>query len=233
MIISATVADKYKNFDQVQEMLVNKNLNFLDRTMKTASDVISLMVETNNDHPENGLKLLHDLLKMKEERTGGINNWGAETVIFSKPDEHKIIGGLTMTTLPKLEKKWRITHEFKPLTYKSSVTSSLCLKVGNQLLISFWFTATSTRIFCANLPQKGIMIEKVPKIGEWTTINVSNEELEPGKCTFTVFIGGEEVFKDEQAAVVTTELTNVCVMATTREPVQDGYIRGLTIMTKK
>ena len=71
LIISATVADKYKYFDGVQEMLVNKNLNFLDRTMKTASDVISFMDETNNDHPENGLKLLFDLLKMKEERTGG------------------------------------------------------------------------------------------------------------------------------------------------------------------
>ena len=46
VIISATVANKYKHFDGVQQMLVNKNLNFLDKTMKCVSDVISLMVET-------------------------------------------------------------------------------------------------------------------------------------------------------------------------------------------
>ena len=75
-------------------------------------------------------------------------------------------------------------------------------------------------------------------IVHWTTIDVSNEELEPGKCTFTVFIGGEQVFKDEDVEEEeeegTIELTNVCVAATSHdERVQDGYIRGLTIMTKK
>ena len=234
VIISATVADKFKHFDGVQEMLFHKILNFLEKTTTAASDVISLMVETNNDHPENGLKVLINLLKMKEEQTGGINKWGAETIIFSKSEEHKITAGSTLTTLPKLEKQWRITHEFKPMTYKSGNACSLRLMEGTQAVISFWFSATSTTIYFANRREKNIAIKAVPKIGEWTTIDVTNEELEPGKYTFTVFIGGVQVFKDQQVAVGPTEFFNVCVTeAFDQLQAQDGHIRGLTIMTKK
>ena len=45
-------------------------------------------------------------------------------------------------------------------------------------------------------------IPEVPILGEWTTIDIINEELEPGKCTLTVLFGGRQVFKEEKAGTL-------------------------------
>ena len=81
----------------------------------------------------------------------------------------------------------------------------------------------------------------MPKIGEWTTIDVVNEELEHGAeaeawSTLTVFFGGRQIFKEEKPG--SRELTDVCVTAVTTRAhytvkAQPGFIRGLTIVTKK
>merc|ERR1719222_85844 len=174
---------------------------------------------------------------MKQERMGSNNGcWGTETIIFSKPEEHQIVQNSILTTLPKLEKNWRITHDFKPTFYTRDGGETLCLMKGNDWVMSFCITATNTEIGfnSKHCSPARCLIKNMPTIGEWTTIDVMNEELEPGKCTFTVFFGGEEVFKEEKPG--TRELIDVCVAATSTDndrSVQPGFIRGLTIMTKK
>ena len=118
-----------------------------------------------------------------------------------------------MTTLPKLEKNWRITHDFKPTAYIGR-GFSLRLMKGTDWVMYLCFDARNTEIGfnSKHCSPARFHITSVPTIGEWTTIDVMNEELEPGKCTFTVFFGGEEVFKEEKPG--TRELSDVCVAAT-------------------
>ena len=59
--------------------------------MKSANDVISFMIETKNDFPENGVEILIDLFKEKQKNNGNhhyIKDWG--TSMYSKPEEDKI-----------------------------------------------------------------------------------------------------------------------------------------------
>ena len=164
--------------------------------------------------------------------------WGTETIIFSKPQVHQIVYGSTLTSLSKLEKHWRITHDFMPTAYNVDGGFTLNLLRGTDPAMIFSFTTTTTMICCEAKywGRVSCLIKEVPKIGGWTTIDVINEELEPGKCTFTVLLDGRQVFKDEKSG--TRELANVglFVGATvnyTLAYAQQGFIRGLTIMTKK
>ena len=143
-----------------------------------------------------------------------------------------------MTTLSKLEKQWRITHDFMPTAYDVDGGFTLYLLRGTDAAMSFSFTTTTTMIRCEAKywAHVSCLVKEVPTIGGWTTIDVMNEELESGKCTFTVLLDGRQVFKDEKAG--TRELTNVRVSVGaavnyTSAYAQQGFIRGLTIMTKK
>ena len=51
-------------------MLNNKNLDFLEKTMKSANDVFALMAETDLDNPENEMLVLQSLAKMMQGRVG-------------------------------------------------------------------------------------------------------------------------------------------------------------------
>ena len=105
VISSAILANKYKAFDGVQEMLITKNLDFLDKTMKSANDVISLMLETDSDYPENGLRVFRDLLKMQQERMGSsINNGESayKTSLFCKVFSCQVHGAQRQSYFPNL-----------------------------------------------------------------------------------------------------------------------------------
>ena len=68
VVQAAIVADKFKGFDDIQRRLTNRSLAFLDRTMKSSNDVISLMVEAKAAYPENGLEILLDLLNVENKQ---------------------------------------------------------------------------------------------------------------------------------------------------------------------
>ena len=70
VIASATIAKKYNVFEGIEEMLNNKNLDFLEKTMKSANDVFALMAETDLDNPENEMLVLQSLAKMMQGRVG-------------------------------------------------------------------------------------------------------------------------------------------------------------------
>ena len=78
--------------------------------------------------------------------------WGTETIIFSKPEEHNIVADCTLTTIPKLEKQWRITHDFKPMAYNSggSWRCTLRLEKGDDQVMNFCFKETDTMINCVS-----------------------------------------------------------------------------------
>ena len=74
---------------------------------------------------------------------------------------------------------------------------------------------------------------EVPRCGEWTTIDVISEKLEPGKFpgssgkyALTVLFGGRQVYKNENIKTCDLEYTTVLYGS------QPGYVRNLRIMTK-
>ena len=233
VIIVATIADRYKAFEDIQQMLINKNLAYLERTMKSANDVISFMIETKNDFPENGVEMLIDLFKEKQKKNWNdhnIKDWG--TTIFSKPEEHQI-EWYKLTDINNPCKQWRVTHDFKPTSY----TTALCYTIrfihpGFGSVMTIGFTTTTTQIRCPSpWPTAIHSIPEVPRIGEWTTIDIIHEEQEPGKYALTVIFGGRQVFREEK--VGTWDLDDgdyISYAALT--VIQPGYIRKLSIMTK-
>ena len=70
VIIVATLAERYKAFEDINKILLIKNKNFIERIMKSADDVISLMIAVKEDFPDNGVEMLTDLFKVKRE-----GNW--------------------------------------------------------------------------------------------------------------------------------------------------------------
>ena len=233
VIIAASIADKYRAFEDIQQMLINKNLAYLERTMKSANDVISFMIETKNNFPENGVEMLVDLFKEKHKKHGNHHNIkGWETIIYSKPEEHKIEHN-RLTKINNPCKQWRITHDFKPTSYTTELCYTLDFALHGSVVMDIGFTTTTT---CINYrppwPATTHSIPEVPTIGEWTTIDIVNEEQEPGKYILTVIFGGRQVFREEQAG--TWDLNNAQVFYDhpSENDVQPGYIKNLSIMTK-
>ena len=131
LIDAALAAEKFKVFDDIQDLLTNKSVNFLQRTLTSASDVIKLMVSTNEDHPEYGPPLLLGLLKIKEARRGKI--------IFSKPLQNVALPGkqepLTAAMLvqaPILQQKQMLGDHLFPLVQQ--LQSHLAGKITGMLL---------------------------------------------------------------------------------------------------
>ena len=231
VITVATVADRFKAFADIQQMLINKNLAFLERTMKSADDVISFLIETNHDFPENGVKMLIDLFKEKRKKNGNNHNIKKRRTIwrsiFSKPEEHEIELNYPFAACEINEpcKQWRITLDFKPSSYRKTGSDIFCFTLPDDIDIGFTTTTTYIR-YTYDRPAANYFIPEVPRIGEWTTIDVTVEELEPGKHIFTFYIGGRDVFRKESAGTFDLADVEACFGD------QPGYIRNLNIMTK-
>ena len=92
MVISvANVADKYKVFPDVRNILITKSLSFLNENLKSANDVFTFMMEAKKDFSDNGLELFYDLLKERERKNDNVNvNHHWRTTIFSNPEEQPL-----------------------------------------------------------------------------------------------------------------------------------------------
>ena len=60
VISVANVADKYKVFPDVRNILITKSLSFLNENLKSADDVFTFMMEAKKDFSDNGLELFYD-----------------------------------------------------------------------------------------------------------------------------------------------------------------------------
>ena len=237
VIIVATVANRYKAFEDIQEILMSKNVAYLEKTMKSANDVISFLIETRNDFPENGVEVLIDLFKEKQKRDGNkdnINGWGT---IYSKAEEHKI-ETCRLTEINKPCKQWRIKHDFKPTSYEPKEQNwTLTATIGSmdpihgcKVIMYVGFNAACMYIICQSpWPIGTHVIREVPRIGKWTTIDIINEELEPRKFTLTVLFGGRQVYREERAG--RCNLNTAQIKYANHTVCQPGFIRNLSIMT--
>ena len=106
VISVANVADKFKVFPDVRNLLIDKSLSFLDKNLKSANDVFSFMIEAKTDFAENGLELLYDLLREREKK----KNIDQGTIIFSKPEEHRTESSV-LTRFTESHRNWKIKFD--------------------------------------------------------------------------------------------------------------------------
>ena len=52
--------------------------------------------------------------------------------IYTKAEEHQLVQGTLLTTLPTLGKEWKVTHDFKATKYLNTWCNSLHLTIGGE-----------------------------------------------------------------------------------------------------
>ena len=147
-----------------------------------------------------------------------------------------------MYTIPTLGKEWRVSLDFKPTDYSYTGHASLLhLTLGAN-------SGTYGDRYPAVLfhPSEGICIASAvnddhdyfqtslldrPKIGEWTSLDIAQEQEEGGKFVFRIVIGGKEISSVENTNPV--EMKDVKVYASDPwHPAQPGSIKAWLIQTK-
>ena len=137
---------------------------------------------------------------------------------------------LTEINKPRKVKEWRIKHDFKPTSYAYKGQHwTLTATIGSKVMMYISFTPTAMYIiYQPPWPSvRSHSIDEVPTIGEWTTIDIIHEELEPRWYTLTVLFGRRQVFREERAG--TCDLNNAQINYA--HGVSPGYVRNLSIMT--
>ena len=182
--------------------------------------------------------------------------WG--TLVFFDTEEHQIReDGRLLATIPRLGRQWKIIHDFKPTEYL--VDQTLLLDPPLSIFVDrvsdrdrdgyfipgivFPCTNNSTSIGLYNLSNpgyEGLESNQPPKLGEWTRIEISQEE-ENGKCILSFSVGGKEVGRDEVDQSGSRDITDVKIYIGTSTspwadhtgPIQPGFIRGLVVLDKQ
>ena len=84
---------------------------------------------------------------------------------------------------------------------------------------------------------EGLESKQPPKVGEWTRIEISQEE-ENGRCILSFSVGGKEIGREDMGDCKET-MYDVKVFAGSKWsdspnwPAQPGFIRGLVILDKQ
>ena len=149
-----------------------------------------------------------------------------------------------MAEIPKLGTQWKILHEFKPTEYLQEADPtmepcSLSVEAGEQVrsLLFLYFLDTNIRlvhsIFEGDILIDATDVESshLPKIGEWTRIELSHEEVE-GKYFLSFSVGGREVGRKE-AGPDLRKLTDVEIFIGGSLVIQPGFVRRLVILEKQ
>ena len=144
--------------------------------------------------------------------------------------------------IPKLGTQWKIIHEFNPTEYLKEHSAGLVVSAGKPLHSYISIDFLFPNIYCyygvhetANTTPAFSTMEslQLPKIGEWTRIEISHEEVD-GKYFLSFSVGGREAGRME-AGQALRKLTDVSVTIGHLEGVQTqpGFVRRLLILEKR
>ena len=164
-------------------------------------------------------------------------------MVFFDIEEHLVLLQEHMLAeIPKLGTQWKIIHEFKPTKYIqhgiSVWRSGLVVKAGDpvhsRLVIAFKFPNISVfhHIYEGDdlfLAPSTMSSTQLPKVGEWTKLELSHEEVD-GKYFLSFSVGGREVGRKE-AGPELRNLTDVKIGV--GRPRQPGFIRRLVVLEKQ
>jgi len=220
-IVNVATAAKRPRYEAVSEHLMQRCNGFLRENLRTADDVFDFILKTK-ENPKADLGLLSGILKSKPLATWCTLNSSASELQIAELQNSSLL-----MSLAKLSKQWRITHSFKPTSYRIYRSYGLCIR-GLQYELGFSYTNTEMEV---NF--KGPIYFNLPAIGVWTTIQASHEVNEAGKPIFSIVVGGVEVHKEE--IPFQTGYTDVKVYASNPASyhVQEGCIMNIIVESKE
>ena len=144
------------------------------------------------------------------------------TTAFKLEQEHEIVKGSLLTTLPTMSKEWKVKFELNPLDYSvSGYASVLHMTIGGKGIGSsaqvgdrtpaIWFHKTRG-VLVSSAKDGKVSYSKFFKIfppaGEWTEMEVS-QILVSSQYIYSISIGKKEVFSTTNTKPV--ELSDVKV----------------------
>ena len=171
---------------------------------------------------------------------GCFTGWGS--LLFFDTEEHQIPtdkGFKSLVDIPKLGPQWKIIHEFKP-TDHLELQTAIALTAGKPAHSGVFLIFGPLNIYLCGFfgddPAHTILKStQLPKIGEWSRIEMSHEEVD-GKYFLSLSVGGREVARAE-ADPSLKRLTDVNVKVGFLEevpmPNQPGFVRRLVILEKR
>ena len=159
-------------------------------------------------------------------------------MVFFDIEEHQIStdrGANMLAEIPKLGTQWKIILEFKPTSFQFQLgVSTLCfglvVEAGDPLHSGIIIDLCHIYPYPCPTPAPSTMSStQLPKVGEWTKLELSHEEVD-GKYFLSFSVGGREVGRKE-AGPDLRNLTDVKISVGRR--VQPGFIRRLVVLEKQ
>ena len=164
-----------------------------------------------------------------------------------------------MAQIPKLGSQWRIIYDFKPTEYlqaedPSRLPASLSAGTGDWKTPGSSFVAIffpfpkivlthgiKDNINSQVQMQRAVKSTQLPKVGEWTRVEIGHEKVDE-KYFLSLSLGGREVGRKEVTDPELRKLTDVqvcigdqkvCIGDQIQEGPQPGFIRRLVVLEKR
>ena len=168
---------------------------------------------------------------------------GPWNVVFSLKEEHQITKGNQLTTIPVLEKEWKVSFEFKANGYPATSQQLFHMTIGGKGTGSAAKYGDRTPAIWAQ-KNKGLLVASavngevsysksfnpLPKVGEWIEIEVT-QEVEVSDTIYSVTIGGKKVLSETNTNPSRFEKVKV-FSSSSWYTAASGVIRNLVIKNK-
>ena len=142
------------------------------------------------------------------------SDWGR--LICFDTDERQVGGeGVSLATIPKLGKRWKVIFDFKPSVPPPDCYSpELSFMVDDDLLHSVSFSR-SKAILTFGI-WIGLETDHQLKFGEWNRIEMTHDEGEDGRFFLSLSVGERELGQMDLGNLEQEKFTNVEVWLTYR-----------------
>ena len=157
-------------------------------------------------------------------------------------EEHKLTKGHLLTTIPQLEKEWRVSFDFLANSYKG-IGQILHMTIGGKGYGSgakygdrtpaIWTHSTRGLLVASGVRGKvsyAKFFKPLPSIGAWVNIEIK-QEVEASQMIYSVTIGGKKVLSTLNSKPSKFENVQVLSSSSWYTPT-DGYIKHLVIENK-
>ena len=119
---------------------------------------------------------------------------------FSEEEEIQLGGQQTilLTTVQRLTAEWRVAFKFKPTQY-SGAGYRPCLSMRNVLTLQFSSGGTHLQFKqqASQSLQSKYFYHTLPKLNEWTTIEVEQRKVDDdGRHLFKFHVGGLQIYSE-------------------------------------
>ena len=145
-----------------------------------------------------------------------------------------------MASVPKLEAQWKIIHEFKPTEYPQLYQGRESFEMsydggfddGGTPNLTIELKPHSLYLYlrCPDFNNPVFRIDQLPKLQEWTRIEISHVE-EGGQLFLSFTVGGQT--KRRQASQLKGNLSNLTDVKIYIGDEQPGFVKGLMVLDQK